>query len=123
MTATSPFGEANERAARLPRGFTGIWRRLTGEHARIKRQNEQELLKSWQRDRAETDALICKQLEERQTLQADIKRQRVRSHDESMRLRRDILAYQTGDGPDRGPEPPERSLGRGRSRERRQLDR
>jgi len=116
------LAETNERAARLPRGFTGLWRRLTGEYARIKRQNEQELLKAWQRDRAETDQLIFGQLEERQSLQADIKRQRARAQDELMRLSRDILEYQTFDGPDRGPEPPDRYLGRGRSRARRRYD-
>jgi len=117
------LSETNERAARLPRGFTGIWRRLTGEYAKIKRQNEQDLLRAWQRDRAETDALVVKQLEERQTLQTDIKRQRARARDELMRLRRDIMSYQLSDGPDRGPDSPDRSLGRGRSRARRRFDR
>lgn len=117
------LAETNERASRLPRGVTGLWRRLTGEYAKIKRQNEEELLKAWQRDRAETDALIVRQLEERQSLQVDIKRQRARAHDELMRLRCDIMEYQTADGPDRDPEPHDRSLRRGRSRARRRYDR
>lgn len=104
------LAETNERSARLPRGFTGIWRRLTGEYAKIKRQNEQELLKALQRDRAETDALIVRQLEERQSLQVDIKRQRARAQDELMRLRRDIMSFQISDGPDRGPDHPDRSI-------------
>lgn len=115
--------ETNERAARLPRGFTGLWRRLTGEYARIKKQNERELITAWQRDRAETDAIVLKQLEERQTLQADIKRQRARTEDELLRLRRDIMASQLSDGPDRGPEPPDRSQSQTRSRARRRHER
>lgn len=113
----------NERAARLPRGFTGLWRRLTGEYARIKKQNEQELIGAWQRDRAETDALIAGQLDERQMLQQDIKRQRAHAQDELIRLRRDVMEHQTSYGPDRGPEPPDRSLGRARPRARRRFDR
>jgi len=112
------LAETKELAARIPRGFSGLWRRLTGEYARIKRQNEQKLLKAWQRDRAETDALIVRQLEERQSLQADIKWQRARRQDELMQLRREILEYQTADGPDRGPEPRNRSLGHAPSRRR-----
>lgn len=117
------LAETNERAALLPRGFTGLWRRLTGEYARIKKQNERELVAAWQRDRAETDSLIVKQLEERQTLQADIKRQRSRAQDELMRLRRDVMSYQLSDGPDGGPEPPDRSQSRTRSRARRRHER
>ena len=86
-------------------------------------ENERELITAWQRDRAETDSLIVKQLEERQTLQADIKRQRARAQDELMRLRRDIMAYQLSDGPDRGPEPPDRSQNHTRSRDRRRHER
>jgi hypothetical protein len=117
------FAETNERAERLPRGFTGLWCRLTGEYARIKKQNERELITAWQRDRAEADSLVMRQLEERQTLQADIKRQRARAQDELSRLRSDIMAYQLSDGPDRGPEPPDRSRSQARSRARRRHER
>ncbi len=41
--------EAHERSQRLPRGFSGIWHRLTGQYAKIKAQNEQETLQAWQR--------------------------------------------------------------------------
>lgn len=52
------LAETRERAGRMPRGFSGIWHRLTGQYARIKAQNEQETLKAWQRDRDAKDALI-----------------------------------------------------------------
>ena len=111
--------ETNERAERLPGGFTGLWRRLTGEYARIKKQNEKELLQAWHRDRAETDVLIVSQLDERQVLQIDIKRQRARAQEELMRLRRDVMEYQLFEGPDRGPESPDQTRQRARSRTRR----
>lgn len=112
------LAETNERAVRLPRGFTGLWRRLTGEYARIKQQNEQELIGAWQRDRAETDTLIAGQLDERQILQQDIKRQRARAQDELMRLRRDVMEYQISNGPDRGPENPDPTRQRVRRHDR-----
>lgn len=115
--------ETNERAERLPSGFTGLWQRLTGEYARIKKQNERELIGAWQRDRAETDALIAGQLDERQILQQDIKRQRARAQDELMRLRRDVMEYQLSDGPDRRPENPDPTRQRRRSRQMRRIDR
>ena len=42
----------------------------------MKAQNEREVLQAYQRDRAEKDALVFKQLEERQALQREIKAQR-----------------------------------------------
>ncbi|WP_371157033.1 relaxase/mobilization nuclease domain-containing protein [Jannaschia sp. 2305UL9-9] len=117
------LAETNERAERLPSGFTGLWRRLTGEYARIKKQNEQELIGAWQRDRTETDALIAGQLDERQILQKDIKQQRARVQDELLRLRPDVMEYQISDGPDRGPENPDPTKQRRRSRQDRRYDR
>ena len=84
------LAETNQRASRLPRGLSGLWRRLTGEYARIKAQNEQETLQCWQRDRSEKDALIFKQLEERQALQRDIRKQRAVAQEELMELRKDV---------------------------------
>ena len=84
------LAETNERAGRLPRGLSGLWRRLTGEYAKIKAQNEQETLQCWQRDRAEKDALIFKQLEKRQALQRDIDKQRAIAQAELMQLRKDV---------------------------------
>jgi hypothetical protein len=112
------LAETNERAERLPSGITGLWRRLTGEYAMIKKQNEQELIGAWQRDRAETDTLIAGQLDERQILQRDIKRRRARAQDELMRLRRDVMEYQISNGPDRGPDNPDPTRQRVRRHDR-----
>jgi hypothetical protein len=102
--------ESRKRAQRLPSGFSGIWHRLTGQYAKIREQNEQETLLAWQRDRAEKDTLIFKQIEEREALQRDIKRQRSLASGELMQLRKDVANYREIERPD--PE-------RGREEERR----
>lgn len=110
--------ETIARAARLPRGISGIWHRLTGRYGKIRKQNERETLASMQRDRAEKDALVTRQLNERQRLQQEIDVQRKAASDELMQLREDVASYmelenedhtQTQDhendhsGPDNGP--------------------
>lgn len=60
--------EARERQARFRPGLGGLWDRLRGEHARIKRENEQAALKALQRDRAKRDELILRQIEDRRRL-------------------------------------------------------
>ena len=94
------LAEAKERADRMPRGFSGIWHRLTGQYAKIKAQNERETLIAWQRDRDEKDALIFDQVKEREILQRDIKRQRNLARDEIMQLRKDVANYQDIERPD-----------------------
>lgn len=111
------LAETNERAQRLPRGFSGIWHWLTGQYAKIKAQNEQETLKAWQRDRDQKDEMIFKQLEEREALQRDIKRQRSISSQELMQLREDVANFQEIERPD--PERKREEAERRRSRTRR----
>ncbi|MCB1497740.1 MAG: relaxase/mobilization nuclease domain-containing protein [Bauldia sp.] len=93
--------ETKRRAQRLPKGFSGIWHRLTGQYSKVKAQNEHEALEAYRRDRAEKDALIFKQLEERQTLQRDIKAQRAIAQEELMQLREDVANYRNLDRYDR----------------------
>ncbi|MEQ9315775.1 MAG: hypothetical protein RLN72_07970 [Henriciella sp.] len=64
--------EARARSDRLRGGVRGLWDRLTGERARIIRQNEHEALQAFQRDRDQRQALIDAQLDERQRLQSEI---------------------------------------------------
>lgn len=89
--------ENNIRSSRLPNGFSGIWHRITGRYAKVKAQNEREALQAYQRDRAEKDAFVFKQLEERQALQRDIKAQQSASRSELLRLRADVAQYQAPD--------------------------
>ncbi len=88
------LAETKARAARLPKGFSGIWHRLTGRYGQIRAQNERETLEAWRRDRAEKDALVVRQIEERQTLQRDIRLQRAASQEELLLLREDVARYQ-----------------------------
>lgn len=89
--------ETRQRAQRLPTGFSGIWHRLTGQYSRIKARNEVEALEAYRRDRAEKDALIFKQIEERQTLQREVQAQRAMAQQELLRLREDVSRYQNLD--------------------------
>ncbi len=81
------------RAARLPKGFSGIWSRITGKLSKIKDQNEMEALRSWQRDRTEKDALVTRQLDERQRIQDAVRKMRETRAQEVMQIRSEIAAY------------------------------
>lgn len=70
--------ETAARAARISKGFRGLWDRLTGRHAEIKRQNEREALLAFYRDRQEKDDLIFRQIEERKRLHERIREERDR---------------------------------------------
>jgi hypothetical protein len=85
--------EERARAARLPRGFSGIWHRITGKHGKIKLQNELECLKAWQRDRAEKDALISRQMTERQELQKAVQHFRDQRTKDIGEIEKDIGEY------------------------------
>lgn len=115
--------EANERSQRLPRGFSGIWHRLTGQYAKIKAQNEQETLQAWQRDQAEKDTLIFRQLEERQVLQRDVKNQRAIVRKELMQLRKDVANYDESKGFESEREKAEEERWRQRSPQKPRFDR
>ncbi|PTM40525.1 relaxase [Bosea sp. 124] len=66
--------EARIRHERFSSGFLrGIWDRITGRHAEIRRHNEAELLRAHQRDRAEQQALIERQLHDRRLLHRQIR--------------------------------------------------
>lgn len=94
--------EAVERSQRLRKGFPGLWDRLIGHHAKAKRQNEFETAQSVQRDRAEKERLISRQLDERRTLHQQIKWARQANAKELEELHRDIAGYM----PMAGKEPP-----------------
>lgn len=87
------IAETNRRAARMSRGFRGIWDRLTGRHAHIRRENENEAWQALQRDQAERDDLIERHLDQRRALQAEVKEAR-RGHAKDLeQLRHDVAYY------------------------------
>lgn len=105
--------ETAERAARFSKGFRGLWDRLTGRYAEIRRQNEHETFMAWRRDQAQRETLISSQLDERQRLQErilEVRRNHARERDQ---LEQGVAAYLLGqkserdmmqERPTRGPE-------------------
>jgi len=65
--------EQAHRASRLPKGLKALFFRLTGRFRAIKKQNEVEVSKCRQRDRAEMQAVIDQHLSERRKLQEEKK--------------------------------------------------
>ena len=85
--------ESLQRSQRLPRGFKGIWFRITGKYHKLREQNERETEMCRIRDRNETQSLVERQLFHRQKLQEQIQpilsdhKQRVQD------LRQEIAGY------------------------------
>lgn len=88
--------ETAARAARMSRGFRGLWDRITGRYEGIKRQNEREAFQAWQRDRAQREALIAAQLDERKRLQERVLQVRKAHEQERAELEADIAAFLSG---------------------------
>lgn len=82
--------EMRSRAGRLRKGVRGLWDRLTGQTAKLRKQNEFEALEGLRRDRAQRDALIGAQLKDRRELQRDILRVRHRHAAQLLGLHRDL---------------------------------
>ena len=85
--------EERKRAARLPRGFKGLWGWITGGLKKVRLQNALEVAKADERDRAERQAMIAKQLSERRALQKQIKALRASQQKELNALGRDVAHY------------------------------
>lgn len=98
------IAETNARAARLPRGISGLWQRLTGKYSKIKERNDREAWAALVRDRAERDGLIANQLDERRALQERIRQQRERQQADLLLLREDVARYQDMALPEREPQ-------------------
>ncbi len=85
--------ESLERSQKLPKGFKGIWFRITGRYSRIRTQNERETETCRVRDRHETQSLIDQQLTRRQNLQQQIQ-PLIESHKERVQeLRQEVAKY------------------------------
>jgi hypothetical protein len=85
--------EEQQRIARLPRGLSGIWQRITGKYRTIKHQNQQEVQANGIRDRDERQVLINRQLQERQRLQERITQVRGQYHKDIQVLRKEVRHY------------------------------
>ena len=85
--------ETIERSQRLPKGLKSIWNRITRKYQKIRRNNERETEKCRVRERDEKQALIDRQLKERQVLQKEIRHIRNDRKLEIQNLRQDIARY------------------------------
>jgi len=88
--ATRRQTEERTRAERLRGGVLGVWDRLTGERAKIQKQNDAEAFASYRRDRRQRDDLVEAQLKDRRTLQKDIRRARHQHANLVLGLHRDL---------------------------------
>ncbi len=99
--------ESLERSQRLPKGFKGIWFRITGKYSKIREQNERETEICRIRDRGKMQSLIDQQLADRQNLQRQMK-PLIEDHKlEIQVLRQDIVRYmEIGSEPPQLPQEP-----------------
>lgn len=97
--------EARERAARVPKGFKGLWGWVSGQNRKIRLQNELDAQRAQERDRAEREAMIQKQLAERRVLQGQIKVARAQQFEAMQELTREVAHYARlgRDAPDKPP--------------------
>lgn len=82
--------ENAQRQARTAKGLRGLWERMTGKHALIKAENEKEAWQALKRDAAERDKLVIHHLDQRQTLQKDIRKLRLSHIQERKLLHREM---------------------------------
>jgi hypothetical protein len=85
--------EQKQRQQRFRTGFKGLWDRFSGEHKRIKKQNEQETYQSLIRDRTEKETLIFRHLDQRRNLNAFRVQARQDYETQKEELRQDVQAY------------------------------
>ncbi|WP_283419150.1 relaxase/mobilization nuclease domain-containing protein [Sphingopyxis sp. Geo48] len=90
--------EQRTRAARIRKGFTGAWDILTGRYFRTRKQNEMEAKFARERDSHERQALIQRQLQDRQALQDLIRENRRKEAERILSLYRDAAAYRRMQG-------------------------
>ncbi len=97
--------ESLERSQRLPKGFKGIWFRITGRYSKIRERNERETETCRIRDRREMQSLIDQQLTHRQKLQQQIQPV-LEDHKQSVQsLRQEIARYmEMGGTPPKAPQ-------------------
>jgi hypothetical protein len=79
-----------QRAARLPRGFKGLWWRLTGQYKEVRTRNEGEAKEQREAQREERERVVARQLEQRRALKTEEKRLRTEQADRLKELRRDV---------------------------------
>jgi hypothetical protein len=85
--------ETCERAARLPTGLRGLWHRLTGKYREVRQLNEAEAQLSQKRQADERQALVERQLQQREVLQKEFRDLRRQQAEQLLEIRKDIGRY------------------------------
>lgn len=96
--------EVKDRQARFRPGLGGLWDKLRGEHARIRRENEQDALKAMQRDREKRDELIFRQIEERRKLTIERIQTQMRLAKQKQEIAQDRQRYEAMRAPAAKPD-------------------
>lgn len=99
------IAEARERAERFRRGILGLWDRVTGQHGKLEKRNEEDAEACARCDVDEKHTLIDRQREGRQRLQREIKEERRLHARELARLHREIDVHRRTESPT--PESPD----------------
>ncbi|TCS60271.1 hypothetical protein EDD52_11591 [Primorskyibacter sedentarius] len=84
------LAEEKARAARTPKGMRGLWGWVTGKNRKIRQDNEAAMARAHQRDGAEKQDTITKQLAERRSLQCEVKLAREKQQNKTQALNRDV---------------------------------
>jgi hypothetical protein len=100
MQRIRAFQEQMARAERFRKGLKGLWDRITGKAADIKKQNIEELKACNMRDELERQALIERHLQERRALQNQIHNTPTRYEKERDLLETSFETLTTGIEPD-----------------------
>lgn len=83
--------ENRRRMERMRTGLSGVWDRVRGEYARLRKQNEMEAYLALQRDRAQRDGLVAGQMQDRRGLQILIRQARHRHTARVTEIHRDLM--------------------------------
>ncbi|MGF0540240.1 relaxase/mobilization nuclease domain-containing protein [Agrobacterium sp. ES01] len=87
--------EERQRAARTPKGIRGLWGWVTGKNKKIRQENEAEIARTTERDRAKKHSEIQRQLSERRGLQRKIVAAREKQNAQMQELNREVAKYLT----------------------------
>ena len=87
------FEEVRQRQERYNTGLKALLDRVTGRHSQIKKQNEIETLQASRRDQQERDAMIFRQMEQRQALKLRLERLFDYKEQQKQELTRDKAEY------------------------------
>jgi len=86
--------EIAARTARLPnKGAAKLWSQITGKYSKLKAENEHDAWQALRRDQAERDKVVARQIDERQRLQAVIKKMQKERNEEIAVIRQEIANY------------------------------